>query len=190
MAKGNKNLISIKLVFARFSKLFSLVAFIIILVLGYFFIIQPRLNDNNKASRVKLDTVKIEKQRRELQLEKLEELSKIYNSFSKDELAKINGVLPKDKDIAGLFTQFDELTLRNGFLLTSISINDVGEEKGEKIKKLSVNLNVVGPEGQAYSGVKRFLDALEKNNRILDVDSVFFSPDSSAFSVNLTTYYY
>lgn len=57
-----------------------------------------------------------------------------------------------------------------------------------KIGKLNITLNLQGSENN-YSDIKAFLTALENNLRLFDVNAVFFSPGSPAFSISLTTYY-
>jgi hypothetical protein len=107
-------------------------------------------------------------------------------------------ILPQEKDIAGLFSQFEYLASQQGLFLSGVSINETEIEtkksqqdvKG-KVNKLNVTLSLTSTnQAGDYEEIKDFLSDLEYNLRLFDVNSVYFSPDSPNYSVNLFTYYY
>ena len=43
--------------------------------------------------------------------------------------------------------------------------------------------------GQPYPAFKALLDSIEYNLRLLDVNAVYFSPETNNYSLNVFTYY-
>ena len=76
-------------------------------------------------------------------------------------------------------------------MLTTINFNDTpaASNNGE-IKKISISGNLFGSGGNNYREIKNFIASVETNLRLLDVDSVLFNPNSSAYSLTILAYYY
>ena len=120
--------------------------------------------------------------------------------------------LPKGSGREGLIRAIDYYGAVNGVLVKSIALAEQeGDEAarsgvrdlsvprpggapeaavGKSRKEMTINLEGVGN----YDSMKRFLDALEKHIRIIDVESVMFSAMQSPaeavkFSIKAKTYY-
>ena len=121
-------------------------------------------------------------------------------------------ILPREKDIPGLFVQMQEIAKKNNFLLGSIAFSDAEfslDAKGEKenvnaqnnenadaqnsaqsisgIKEMNVSFIISGGN---YDNLKSFLSDIEKNLRLFDIyDINFGSTKEGPYSMNLRTYY-
>ena len=181
----------IRLVFARFYKLITALIVILIIGSGYILILEPKYRESGQGSKINLDLAKTELLRRQQHFDQLKALVENYNKISPSEIARIKMILPRDKDIAGLFVQFQELAAKNNLLLTTINFNDTpaASNNGE-IKKISISINLFGSGGNNYREIKNFIASVETNLRLLDVDSVLFNPNSSAYSLTILAYYY
>ncbi len=133
-------------------------------------------------------------------------------SVSKADLERVELALPKGSGREGLIRVIDYYGAVNGVLVKSIALAEhEGDEAarsgavdssvprpggapeavlGKSRKEMTINLEGVGN----YDSMKRFLDALERHIRIIDVESVMFSAMQSPaeavkFSIKAKTYY-
>lgn len=180
-----------RLVFARFYKLITALVVVLIIVGGYILVLEPKYREFGQGSKTNLNLAKTELLKQQQHFDQLKALVENYNKISPAEIARIKMILPRDKDIAGLFVQFQELAAKNNLLLTVINFNDTpaASSKGE-IKKISISINLLGSGGNNYREIKNFIASVETNLRLLDIDSVLFSPGSSAYSLTIIAYYY
>lgn len=132
-------------------------------------------------------------------------------SVSKADLERVEKALPKGSGREDLIRAFDYYGAQNGVAVKSIAFTEQEGDKaarsaadlsvprpggapeaaaGKSRKEMAINLEVAG----SYDSMKRFLDALEKHIRIIDVESVIFSAMQSPaeavkFSIKAKTYY-
>jgi len=189
----NKNL-QFKILLSRYYKIITVVLVIAIVALGYYYILEPKYQQVGVGGAYNLDNLKNELAQKQKYLEDLKKLEASYQKVSQEKSEKLEKILPKDKDISGLFVQLQALAEEQGLFLDSVSINEVpeaikGNQAADKIKKLGVSLNLTGSANSGYGEIKDFLSLLEYNLRLFDVNAVYFSPDSPNYSINLFTYY-
>lgn len=192
--KKKKNL-QFKLILARYYKWLTLLSIIIIIALSYYYILEPKYQEVGVGGRYDLASLESELILRNDYLEKLKQLEANYNKIAQADIDKLEKILPEEKDIPGLFVQLQALAEDHGFLLTSVSIGDMPDNTANKksvatIQKMNISINLIGRGTSSYTEVKNFLSALEYNLRLFDVNAVYFSPDSSEYSINIFTYYY
>ncbi len=175
---------------------------LLILLFGFLFLIKPKyeevsalaLNRDEKQDRF-LSLIRESKD----YLNEVSSSAKIYNEINQDDFEKINSILPKCGFHEELFGQMDYIVKKNGLLLSSISItpetstsisvvisdeqevNDSIEQK--KIIRISFSLG-----GINYIGLKIFLKDIETNLRIMDINSLSFSPASNSLNIDIQTY--
>lgn len=132
-------------------------------------------------------------------------------SVSKADLERVELVLPKGSDREGLIRAVDHYGTANGVAVKSIVFGlgaagdgarqraDLGIPRpggapeaaaGNIREEMTITLDGAGN----YDSMKRFLDALEKHIRVIDIESVTFSTMQSPaevvkFSVKAKTYY-
>ena len=189
-----KNL-QLKLAFARYYKWITLLIIIAIIALSYFYILEPKYQQVGIGGKYNLASLENELAKRKDYLDNLKQLVANYQKVSQEEIEKLKAILPEEKDIPGLFVQLQALAEEQGFLLASVSINEMSEnviknEAPSGLQKLNISLNLIGRGESSYDEVKGFLSALEYNLRLFDVNAVYFSPDSPDYTINLYTYYY
>lgn len=122
-------------------------------------------------------------------LVKVNQLKEIYES-REDELKKVHYSLPAGKEVPNLIIQFEALTSENGLILESLDFTE--QESRKTDKSLSVSLSISG----TYQSFESFLEALELNVRLMDVQSIDFSSAETeagssifTFDVKLEVYY-
>ncbi len=137
-------------------------------------------------------------------INKTNQLSQEYQSMS-DEINMFFMALPEKKNVSYLLVQFESLVGRNGLLLESVKLGqDGGKDLGmaetgipledspsqkRSFVSIPVNVSVTG----SYSAFKGFLADLEKNIRVMDVETISFtqkgqSGESEASALNTFKY--
>lgn len=194
--KRKRRNLQLKIVFIKYNKAITLFLVIIILVFSYYFILKPKYEQVGGSGSYNLSNGKEDYVKRKSYLLDLKKLVTNYRQISQQDLNKLKEILPDQEDTASLFVQFQALAIENNFLLAGVTINEVPEkEKSSKklpseIKKLNITLELVGDQKQGYLQLKEFLSSLERNLRLFDVNSIYFSPDSANYSINIFAYYY
>lgn len=189
----NKTLIIIN----RFYIIIAVFLVIAILTLGYL------LTFNKEYNKIKsLGTVDYQKKINELESKKsnLAQIEKVYDSYKKisqEEIKKLSIMLPPEKDVPSLFIEMEALAKESGLALNSIDVAQAGAvsitagvAEGSatlNIKKLNINLKIQGID--SYDRLKLFLGNVEKSIRILDLNSLSYSPAQDSYSISLVTYY-
>jgi len=180
-----------------------LIIFVSLLVLipAFFYLILPEYRQASNLSDELLP----------LKEKKYEELNQYYNDLNKlgknleyleqlrqSDFDKLEKILPKKADIAGLFAQVEALFLENGFEVTNLSFTEskvitMADEKVSPIGMVDISLNT---QGGGYFDFKELLENIEKHLRIFDVVSINFSniysedeDDTANYDLNLRTYY-
>lgn len=191
-------------------KYFNLVVLcivVIILTFGYLSFIKPKydqINNEYKTASVEEDSKYLERKK---YLKQLEDLKQEYQEISVVDIEKIKIMLPEEDNHEELFAQFEDIILKNGLLLTSLSIsevesklvdtkalkeeNDSAEDSSSnegilEIKTILVSLSFLGTD---YEGLKNILSILENNLRLFDINSLSFNPGGNSTSLELYTYF-
>lgn len=169
----------------RFSEI-ALGLAVIIFVLGCAFLIFPKYKEIKETAQLTGERESAEYIERYKYYNQLEELNREYEKIKQDDIDKIKIMAPEEKYQEELLAFLEEFVLKNGLLLTSANVEEMGLT-ADGINKLVVNLNVAGAD---YNSFKKLLDEIESNLRILDVNSLSFAPESQTASFNITAYYF
>ena len=187
-----------KLVLLRYHKWLTFLVVVLIIVASYYFILEPKYQQVGIGGSYNTETLMEEVNKRENYLRQLEELKQNYQRVNQAQIAKLEKILPGQKDIAGLFVQLEALAKKNNFLLSGVTITEAAEETSaakqktnpSSIKRLNISLSLVGVQANdSYGEIKNFLDDVERNLRLFDVNGVYFDSESTNYAVNLFTYY-
>lgn len=191
---------------------------VVILAVGYYFFLGPKFetvrNKNNSflpdKKEVLTNLIKIENK-----LITLEQKFNLIQQQKEEELGRLYNLLPTEPDYAALFVQTEFLAKANNLKVSSVDISRTLEQPLSErrtptpvqanspteqtleilptnVHSLAVNIQV--GEG-TYDNFKLYLDDLEKNLRLYDVQTISFesvNPETemiSGFNVNLKTYY-
>lgn len=128
------------------------------------------------------------------------QLKQVYDS-RKDEVKRVYYAIPAKRDIPGLIVQFEALASENGLILENINLGKIKTERSklgeiespeETYKSLDITLKLAGN----YLAFKSFLQALEFNVRLMDINLISFSSIETeesglvfTFDVKLKAYY-
>ncbi len=156
-----------------------------------------------------IDTLKQEIAFKEKEITSKEADIKRMKSFEKqlgdlnEERERMEIALPSEPNIEELMIEFEALvTKKGGMALNSINITPIKrsisgnqELEDSKIQYVAIKLNVQG----SYDALKRTLILIQKDLRLMDVQSITFSarPKEKSeelstydFSIDIQTYYY
>jgi len=153
--------------------------------------------------------------------QKIEEMNRQYKA---EELERLLSVLPKEEELPSLLIQLEALATSNGLIMESVDFSEITQTSEVTPPQPSPELQNVFPKSQEASGesvslnpqeiqsapykilavrlklnggygaFKNYLQAVEKNLRLMDVTSLDLNSSSGtaqnfAFSVNLQVYY-
>ncbi|MCX6797916.1 MAG: hypothetical protein NTX66_01695 [Candidatus Falkowbacteria bacterium] len=182
---------------------FLIIAVIVIFAAAYFFVILPKYQSTITA--IKDNTSQQEKIyfEQKTRLNNLKVAANLYEGIKKDQLGdirKVNAVLPNDYVKERLFGEIEEIINKSGFLLSSLSIkreeisqdnlagtNSLGDALPKSVGRIQMSISISAID---YAGLKNLLYTLEKNNRLLDIQSIAFSPEGKTAQLELYTYYF
>jgi hypothetical protein len=206
-SKQNRIIKNAIIFLARYFHFFIFGIIIVILLFGYFLIINPKiqeLTEKDKAlSEVIFDDKGPEFKERQDRLKELKKILADYEEINPDNIKKIKTMLPTKKRQEILLAEMEKIVLENGFLLESITVGEVkGEVMGKKasgaeesisasdilkdVKKLKITMGIIGAD---YNGLKNILGIMENNLRLLDVTKVSLNSDKETVSLEAYTYY-
>lgn len=177
-------------------------------IAGALFYLWPRAN---QYLAMRSDTGALERISSELDgaAEARDLLRSKINAVSSGDLERVGLVLPKNSDRESLIRAIDYYAAASGVFVKSINFETESAEaspaanssvprpggapEAENMrskKEMGINLEAAGN----YANMKRFLDALEKHIRIIDVETISFSAMKSpaevfTFSIMAKTYY-
>jgi hypothetical protein len=170
----------------------------LVLLGGYLAIVAPRLRTVkilgglNYSQKVKT---------LETQQEYLDDLKALHASLqdvSYDDIARLDKVIPKGKDIPGIFRQMQAFATQAKMELMSVSVADGAslppgpDGKGSSnLHTLSISVILAGVLD--YNGTKAFLDIVSRQAPILDLTAISNSASTAAaastYSFTFRSYY-
>ncbi len=185
---------------------------LVVLLLGYFFILSRSISDIKKSQD---DTAVVVNKQKEVDdlVKKVTDLNVRYEAIQKQragDLRRLQQIVPSEPQIAELFVIAERLAVARGFILSSIDIanaNEASDNAGQPeypagLKTLMLNMSVSKtidlddpPAVDSYTAFKQYLDDLERSLRLFDVKTVTFSgvgipgATSLSFGFTITTYY-
>lgn len=188
--------LTLKANFVRYHILLTFVLAALLLASGYFIVLKPKILSLQENGGKDLEILRVERVKRQAYLAQLQDVSRRYRQFDKNQLENFNQILPSNPDFAGLFVQLQNLASANNLVLSNVNFNEsVSDSEGEDkklegIKKIGIGLNVAGAGEGSYEQLKSFIAALENNLRLFDIQAVYFNPGSPNYSLTLTAYYF
>ena len=167
---------------------------IIIAVIAFFSFIDPTYKEIKVLNAESAQFNEALVRSKELQAVRDKLLSR-YNTFSTEDLDRIEKLLPDNVDNVRLILDLDGIASKYGLLVRDVSISK--DEESEEIVKtgelfggIQLSFKVTGP----YEEFKDFSKDLEKSLRIVDVERLNLSPTSADknllnFEVTIKTYW-
>ena len=120
--------------------------------------------------KVAIKEKKAELQNKEEYFSELQSLSNKLKDYS-SELSKTDAALPAAPGIPDLLNFIGKISSQNGLILQKVNLDSVSPlEEESKILKVSMYLTLSG----SYPAFKNFLSSLQKNARLVEVESASF----------------
>lgn len=186
--KAIRNRMLLLNLFSRYIKIFTSFLVLAIFALGYYYVIVPKYE--SIISEYDLEGLFAKKTQKEGYLTDLRALSRSYGAINQEDIKKLYQILPKEKEIANLFAQLQAIAEKHDLAIYSMGINEAGDtvrkEEDSGIKKLSISLDVTARD---YFALKEFLNSIELNLRLFDINAVYFSRGATSYTINMFTYY-
>ena len=181
------------------------------LVLVVLFLIMPSFDSMNLDRQILLE------KQSSLEQAKLfnQQIAEKNSQYKSEELENSLSVLPKQEELSALLIQLERLATGNGLIMESVDFSKIEQEEPQSAPELKEGaysesgllLNAEGTQAQpyrillvslklngTYGAFKNYLQAVEKNKRIMDVASLSLNTGSGIaqnlfFTVNLRVYY-
>lgn len=176
------------------SILISLVIGMGILILGYLFYVLPGQKHAEQLSIEGPDELNADLTTKKDRLVTLQDRLETYNQLSPELLEKLDESLPTEPREVDLLVNIQALVQESDLELTAIAVDSVpsaekteGMTQTKEVKTLSISLNL---EGLSYSHLKRFINNIESNIRLLRLNDVSYSPSNTGYGVTLNAFYY
>jgi len=119
-----------------------------------------------------------------------------YNTFSAEDLERLNKLLPDTVDNVKLIMEINGIASRYGMVLKEVALSVVSSEDSKEIfgpdEKNYGSINIGFSVASVYNNFIAFIEDLEKSLRVVDVVSISFQSSETDFykySVNLEIYW-
>lgn len=177
---------------------------IVIIICGFLFVLKPKYNSVSDTLSISKEDKEAEKKLYKNYIEKLQEYKEDYSRISETDRQKIEKMIPPKEDVEDLFGIMESLVKKQGLVLLGLEVSDAGPllknkdkdeefEQKENVPQLMkdvVSANIkLAVSGVDYNSFKRFLWAIEDNLRLMDVQTVYFSPNEGVVNIDLMTYF-
>lgn len=187
-----------------FNEYFNVVAFLIAAVLfvfAYFIFLGPKLTLTTMAISDNIAAQKKLYGEQEKRLNELKTINKVYNEILPSDLGKFNQILPSDYVKESLFGELEEIVIKHGFILGSVTIEadeEVAESSdmptlggAELLDSRVGEIRIIATVNAIdYNGFKRLLKNIEASARLFDIENISYSQDSNSLDLEIITYYY
>ena len=188
-------------------KTFPLILISLLLILGIIFFWWPKYQEFGDL-KIKLKERKTELENKDKYFSELERLSQKLKEYV-SELSIVDSALPGTFGIPDLLNLLQKEASQNGLVLEKVNLESVSSLEGEenkfssspssakadsvkesKIIKIPVSFSVLGK----YHAFKNFLQSIQKNARLIEIESISFSSpqkdDVFSFELMIRTHSY
>jgi capsular polysaccharide biosynthesis protein len=181
----------------RFFFIVSIIVFVIVLAVGYLFLIQPKYSAMAEKTKTKEDQENQQLQDLQTYLSKLIQYREQYNKIDPVAKEKIGAMIAGKFSPEDVFTIMEKLIASRGLILNSISVNTAsnnGEDSSGSatagnisgVGKATIKLDIAGVN---YEGLKQLLAVIENSIQLSDVQKIEFSPEKNTTTLEIATYY-
>ncbi len=149
----------------------------LVLLLGYLFAVAPRLQTVQNLGGLNYNQKQRTLEAQQKYLADLKTLHTRLQDISYDDIARLDKVIPKSKDIPGIFRQMQAFAAQANMELMSVAVTDGTPLPPSASGKGSANLHtltvsVILNGTLDYAGTKQFLDTVSRQAPILDLTSI------------------
>lgn len=166
-------------------RLATIIACFLVAILFGAFIISPKYREYSDTNlKIKIKNIDIDNQQK--YFSQIKDVSEKLKNYS-EELKKINYALPKEPSLPEVLEFLTQASSQNGMTFKKLTSSAVispktaakvsgssptsESETSPKLKEISVEFEVSGD----YTSLKNFIITLEKNARLVEIESISFS---------------
>jgi Tfp pilus assembly protein PilO len=96
-------------------------------------------------------------------------------AIAKDtDIKNLGLIVPSKKDVAELISAFDKISSISGMQLLQINIQPQANVPTDPLNGISLSADIMGD----FNSIKTFLENIEQNIRLLDIDNIQVAPGS------------
>lgn len=188
---------------SRFYLVFVLAEAALIVVGGWFLLINPQLIQVQEASLIGYGDTVIELEDRQNQLVQLKQMEQQYQGLNLEQLTQLEAYLPVGLDPTTLILTMDGFAEAADVEIISIDVvkpEQEAEEAGSateatsssfrdsSIRTAVITMSVQTQEG-SYAELKQFLDVMENFVPVLNLQNLSYAPETVSYALQLQTYY-
>lgn len=174
----------------RLSNLFPIIMVVVAVLYaaaGYGLLLRPKLNAIAQGGG--LDTSQVESTIEEDKAysRRLTQGNEAFAALNPQRIEKVNNIIPTEAAVQNIFVILDGIAKRNNMVLVSVdsAVDDRAvTPDGRKTVRVSANVG-----GGNYEQFKTLLTDLETSERVFDVQSIIFVPNTATYSLVLRAYY-
>lgn len=190
----------------KYFKLFLLASVVLIMGLGFIFVLKPKYDDINNNIRISNSNLKEQIKVLEGNKQVLQDYRESFRRLTDMDTKRLDKFLPAEFDRDSLFAQMEALIVGQGYTLNSLTVADISQQPAEGqdgrrgrtaaaepafappagIGIYELNLEVAGLD---YRGVKNLLAVLEKSLQLYDVIDLSFAEGGESANLKIYTYY-
>ncbi|MEA3398360.1 MAG: hypothetical protein U9R06_01290 [Patescibacteria group bacterium] len=196
--KNNSIKQKINIFLSRYFKYLIIAIVFLAILVGYFYFFKPKYNET--LIEISESRMAQEGECNDLNLyyDRLVQYIKEYNKIKAEDIEKARKMIPENYNHEELFTDFEAIIKGQGFLLNSLSINSEKIDASKNNAKTDTFVNSAGVgkikinaqiSGVDYKNLLNLLDVFENNLRLMDVESLKWSPSGSSLDLEIVTYY-
>ncbi len=161
----------------------------VILVVGYLLAIAPKVEYITEATQGDVAYWEEQLAIAKTNNARAKKLVELYNSLGTTQRDKLFKILPKDAQIPELMTQLEALFDSENLFLTNFSASEVDFGEGAVLPFRILQLQIVFNKPDDYKAYRRLLSKLEKNMRILNIQSINYTEDAEQFAISAFAYF-
>jgi hypothetical protein len=180
------NLKKISSFFLSHLQTFGYILGFIILVVGVVAFVVPQYNNVQKLGGINYSQKKSILESENAYLKKLQDLRSSLNNVPQADIDRLSLIIPKGKDIPGIFKQMEKFAKAVDMKLLSVSVADGGLLSSSitnntipsKVHTLQISVSLEGTLN--YKLMKNFLTQLSKQAPVLDMNNISYTAQSGA----------
>ncbi|MEK7125731.1 MAG: hypothetical protein AAB880_02325 [Patescibacteria group bacterium] len=185
--------------FLQYYKLATLAACLVIMLLGYFLLIAPKISTVQNIANTVLQKEEAKQAALKKRIEYLVNLEAARQQISNDDIARIGYMLPSEPGVPELLVSLESISVESFVKFENIQFSKLDADPGRPgsaptkgsavpggAEAIEIQLTV---GNTPYSNVKTLVSNIEKSLRLMDVAALLYSPAAKSYSLTVRSYY-
>lgn len=178
-----------RLFLSTYQQWILIIEVVLILVVGYFLILAPKITSVTEATRGDVAYWEEQLAIAKTNNARSQRLVELYNSLGTTQRDKLFKILPKDAQIPELMSQLEALFDSEDIFMSNFLVSEVSFGEGAVLPFRVLQIQIVFTKPDDYNAYRDVLLKLERNMRILNIQSISYSDDVDQFTISAFTYF-